>query len=294
MIQTCLPECSTARRTTHRATSVTLTGIIFLVGLIYVSVLWSGLPTLLPAPFNEFAFLHEKLIGDWWRGHVHIPGPSNRSHYLLWAASSVATGFLIPIAVLLMARRRLSDMGLGRPNRLGWRFTAAGIVLAIPFGLLVLADNPQAMAEVWKDFRYIGMCGGIVMIPNHFLIGGVFVALLLPERKLPEAVSIMPVEGNPIRRGLRWVGLAQRPHERADPRWLAWFGLTPASLFAILASGLLFMIAHVGEGGLELALALPGGAAIAYMTLRTHSIWPGLLAHYALNLIPLGLWLLFR
>jgi membrane protease YdiL (CAAX protease family) len=281
-------------QTARSATEVARTGIIFLAGLIYVSLLWSGLPTLLPAPLNEFAFLHDKLIGDWWRSHVQIPGPTNRSHYLLWAASSVATGLLIPIACLLVARRRLSEMGLGWPNRLGWRFTAAGIVLSIPFGLWVLAENPQAMADVWRDFRYIGVCGGIVMIPEHFLICGVFVALLLPERKLPEVVSVARADGSMFCRSLQWLGLAQLPQENGRHPVLAWFGLTPATLFAILSSGLLFMIAHVGEPGLELALALPGGAAVAYITLRSHSIWPGVLAHYALNLIPLGLWLMFR
>lgn len=288
--KTALPATNTLRP----VRKAIVTGLIFIVGLIYVSVLWSNLPNLLPAPINRFAFLHDKLIGDWWRGHVHVSGPAYRNNYLYWVASNLLIGLVIPVVVLLLAQRRLSDMGLGWPNRLGRRFTGAGIVLSIPFGLWVLTDNPRAIAEVWNDFRYIGLCSGIAMIPEHFLICGFFVALLLPERKLPENVPLMPVEGRMIRRCLRWLGLARSPSGTGRHAALAWFGLTPASLFAILASGVLFLVVHVGEPGLELALAMPGGVAVAYMTLRSRSIWPGLLAHYALNLVPLGLWLLLR
>ncbi|HKQ47967.1 MAG TPA: CPBP family intramembrane glutamic endopeptidase [Phycisphaerae bacterium] len=271
-----------------------VTGLIFTVGLIYVSVFWSRLPNLLPAPFDGYLFLHERLIGAWWRRHVHVSGPAYRSEYVFWAASNVVIGLVIPLAVLVLARRRWSDMGLGWPNRLGRRLTAAGIALSIPFGLWVLADNPQGIEEVWNDFRYIGLCGGIAMIPEHFLICGFLLALLLPERKLPEIVPLLPAEGGMIRRCLRWLGLAPSLSGVGRHAALAWFGLTPASLFAILASGVLFLVVHVGEPALELALAMPGGVAVAYMTLRSHSIWPGLLAHYALNLVPLGLWLLLR
>lgn len=293
-----MPDCpatiSSVTKTPRPMRNAILSGLIFFGGIIYISSFWSGLPTLLPAPLNGFAFLHEKLIGAWWRAHIHVPGPAYRCDYLFWAANSLVIGLIIPFAALALAGRRLSDMGLGWPNRLGRRFTGAGVVLSIPFGLWFLAVSPQAIAEVWKDFRYIGLCGGIAMIPEHFLICGVFVALLLPERKLPEDVPLTPADGSTIRRCLRWLGLAQSPQGTGRHAALAWFGLTPATLFAVLASGLLFLIAHVGEHGLELALAMPGGAAVAYMTLRSRSIWPGLLAHYALNLVPLGLWLLLR
>ncbi len=288
--KTALPATHTLRPVRR----VLVTGLIFTAGLTYVSVFWSNLPSLLPAPFNGYSFLHERLIGAWWRGHVHVSVPAHRSDYLFWTASNLVIGLVIPLAVLVLSRRRLWDMGLGWPNRLGQRLTAAGIALSIPFGLWVLADNPQAIAEVWNDFRYIGLCGGIAMIPEHFLICGFFVALLLPERKLPEIVPLLPAEGRLIRRCVRWLGLAQSPTLNGRHSVLAWFGLTPASLFAILASGLLFLVVHVGEPALELALAMPGGVAVAYMTLRSRSIWPGLLAHYALNLVPLGLWLLLQ
>jgi membrane protease YdiL (CAAX protease family) len=284
----CDMSCASGRR------QLVVTGLIFVCGLVYGSVLWSGLPTLLPSPINEYGFLFEKLVGDWWRNTVHLPGPPSRSHYVLWAAGRVVTGFVLPIAALVMARRRLTDMGLGWPNRLGRRFILAGIVLSIPFGLWVLAADSHSMTDVWNDFRYVGVCGGIVMIPEHFFICGLFVALLLPERKLPEVVPVPPVKGPMFRHGLAWLGFGPSTADNVRHPVLSWFGLTPACLFAILASGLLFMFTHIGEPGLELALSLPGGTAIAYITLRSHSIWPGLLAHYALNLIPLGLWLMFR
>ncbi len=288
----CLSTTSWVSNTPRPAHSAVRSGLIFFGGLIYVSAFWSGLPTLLPAPLNGCAFLHDKLIGAWWRAHVQVPGPTYRCDILFWAASSLVIGLIFPIAILAMSGSRLSDIGLGRPNRLGRRFTAAGMLLSIPFGLWFLAVSPQAIAEVWKDFRYIGLCGGINMIPEHFLICGFFLALLLPDRKLPEDDSLLPADGPANLRCLRWLGLAQSTQGNGRQGLLAWFGLTPASLFAVMASGLLFLIAHVGEHGLELALAFPGGVAMAYMTFRSHSIWPGLLAHYALNLVPLGLWLL--
>jgi len=268
--------------------------LVFVVAAIYVCASWSRLPSYFPAPLNQFSFVHDKLIGAWWRGHVVPQGPAYRSDYLLWAANSVVIGLLVPLALLTVARKSPSDMGLGRPNALGSRFTVAAVLLSVPFGLWVLVDNPRAMAQVWNDFRYIGLCGGVAMIPEHFLLCGVIVALLLPERKLPRNVPLAPVEGAAPKRLLRWLGLAQETRVGGPGTALAWLGLTRASLAAILGSGLLFLVVHIGEPRVELLLAFPGGAAIAYLTLRCRSIWPGVLAHYALNLIPLGIWLLFR
>ena len=41
-------------------------------------------------------------------------------------------------------------------------------------------------------------------------------------------------------------------------------------------------------------MSFPGGVAVAYVTLRSHSIWPAILAHWTMNLIPLGLLALSR
>jgi len=267
---------------------------VFVAAAIYVCAFWSRLPGYLPTPLNQFAFLHERLIGAWWREHVVPQGPAYRSEYLLWAANSVVIGLLVPLALIAVARKSPSDMGLGWPNALGLRITLAAILLSVPFGLWVLAADPPAMAQVWHDFRYIGLCGGVAMIPEHFLLCGVTVALLLPERKLPRDVPLAPVEGAALKRLLRWLGLAQETPDNRHGVLLAWLGLTPASSTAILGSGLLFLIVHIGEPRVEFLLAFPGGVAIAYMTVRCRSIWPGLLAHYALNLIPLGIWLSFR
>jgi len=55
----------------------------------------------------------------------------------------------------------------------------------------------------------------------------------------------------------------------------------------LLVSGALFAAVHFGKPRLELALSMPGGLAVAYLTLRSHSIWPAIVAHYALNAVAL-------
>jgi hypothetical protein len=267
---------------------------IFAAGFVYVSAFWSRLPGYLPAPLHRLSFVHVQLIGDWWHRNIVPAGPAYRSDYLLWAANSVVVGLLIPLALLGIVGTSPKDMGLGRPNVLGARFIWVAVLLSAPLGLWLLADQPAAIAEVWDDFRYKGLCGGIAMIPEHFLICGIMVALLLPERRLPLGVPLAPVEGTASKRLLRWLGLAQEVPVGGGVPWLAWWGLSPAAFAAIVGSGFLFLVVHIGEPGLEVLLSFPGGTAVAYMTLRCRSIWPGLLAHFALNLIPLGIWLLFR
>ena len=239
-------------------------------------------------------FLHWRLLGTWWSQHVLEAQPASR--LVFWAASNVVLGMMVPAGLLFLSGRRLREMGMGRPNELGWRFTLVGGLLSVPFGLWLVANAPQAVAEVWRDFLYVAPCAGAVIIAEHFLISGVFAVLMLPGRRLPARAPIAPVGGAPIRRLLRWLGLAQPTDASNEPRVLAWFGLTKPALFGVVASAVLFFTVHVGQDNqwLELVLSFPGGALMAYMTLRCRSIWPGVLAHYALNLIPLGLWLAFR
>ena len=216
------------------------------------------------------------------------------SQLLFWGATSLVLGLVVPAAVLLLSGWRLGDLGLGWPNQLGRRFILAGVVLSIPFGMWLLVEAPWAIARAWGEFPYLGPCAGLAMLGEHSLLSGIFAALLLPGRRLPASVPTAPVQGPRWQRLLRWLGLAQPAGMSDEPRVLAWLGLTVPEVFAILASAMMFLMIHVSkESRLELLLAFPGGAVMAYMTLRCRSIWPGLVAHYALNLIPLGLWRAF-
>ena len=135
----------------------------------------------------------------------------------------------------------------------------------------------------------------LMIIPEHFLICGVLVAILLPTRRLPRPVSIATIDGHGWRRGLRWLGLAQ-PGSTADvSRLLAWFGLSRTQFITLIASGALFWSVHIGKNNLvEIILSFPGGVAVAYLTLRAHSIWPAIVAHWSMNLIPLALLAILR
>jgi hypothetical protein len=127
------------------------------------------------------------------------------------------------------------------------------------------------------------------MVPEHFLICGVTVAVLLPERRLPEHVPLADPTGPWWRSGLRWLGLAQ-----SGGTTLGWAGLTIESLAAITLSGVAFGIVHFGKEIPELILSFPGGVAVAYVTLRCGSIWPALVAHWTMNLVPAAMILIYH
>jgi len=110
---------------------------------------------------------------------------------------------------------------------------------------------------------------------------------MLPDRRLP-AVPVGAVEGPWSQRGFRWLGLAQPGARNAG---LSWSGLTAES---VVASGVIFGLAHIGKADvMEVGLSLPGGIAVAYVTLRARSIWPAVIAHLTMNVIPMAMSALF-
>jgi hypothetical protein len=138
-----------------------------------------------------------------------------------------------------------------------------------------------------SDLRYVVNMLGI--IPEHFLIFGVGIALLLPGRRLPNPP--LPVANRGIRRYRirNWLSATVLEPRDVHAPLLERLGLSPASLFAILGSTVLFVVVHVGAQPVELAFSVPMGVFCAYVTWRTTSIWPALLIHWSLNLAPLGI-----
>lgn len=193
----------------------------------------------------------------------------------------------VPFLLLLLLGRRGRDLGLGGFNRLGWRLMAVGTMVSIPFGFLLMHTGAIPRPGDTRQIQILAR-GLPALIAEHMVVCGMFTALMLPAFRLPRAIPLAPPEGGRLRRTLRWIGLAQpvRPGESA----LAWFGLTRESLVAVLCSGTLFWLAHVGKPDtVEAALSLPGGVLVAYVTLRTGSIWPAIAPHLTMTLIPLGL-----
>jgi hypothetical protein len=259
----------------------TVSIMLALIGAAYISLFWGQVAAYLPVPLDRWALLLRPRL---WLLFDMRPW--------LWLLAQAGLGMVLPALVLAVFRRTPSDLGLGMPNVVGKRLIVVSALASIPFGFWLLWGTPAAQKPVplgAHDLSYL-----LAMIPEHFLISGVFVALMLPGRRLPRAVDFAPVQGRTTTRALRWLGLAQPPAAGRAGRVLPWFGLTGASLFAICVSGGLFCMVHVGKGPLELATSLPGGMVAAYITLRSHSIWPVVLAHWSMNLIPWAFFCLFR
>jgi len=269
----------------------TVSVIFFLAILLYCLSFWGRAAELLPAPLDRWSYLYHSLLKNWWFKHAFVSSSPQTQKVFLWFSANVALGLIVPSILLLLSRRKFTDIGIGLPNMLGRRMILVSIILSIPFGLWLMGTMPdiQNIKPVSPAF----ICGMLSIIPEHFLICGICVALMLPARKLPSPITIAPVEGNVVQQAFRWLGFAQPPTAPRHNRLLAWFGLTGPCLYAIIASGIIFGLTHIGkENPTEIILSFPGGVAVAYITLRSHSIWPAIFAHWAMNLIPLGIWML--
>ncbi len=231
-------------------------------------------------------------LKPWWVDNVLTSWNESDRIVALWLVVWIILGMMVPAALLYLSELKLTDVGMGIPNTLGWRMIILGIAVSIPFGILLLNSKNYDNGQNPLNPEYLMSL--LSMIPEHFLVTGVCTALMLPGRRLQSDVSLEPVDGNFIEKGLRWFGLAQTSANTGGNRILDWFGLTWVSLFAIIASGAVFRMIHLGKNDLELMLSFPGGVAVAYMTIRCHSIWPSVISHWSLNLIPLGILLLFK
>jgi hypothetical protein len=259
--------------------------VIFFIGAVYVCTWWGRgvrwaqpwLPPLLSQYWIDLQRTVKRWQGDsFWR----------------WLLTQFLVA-LVPVLLCMAFRRRPRDIGLGRFNVLGWWLIALSVLLSIPFGLLIIYTYPGA-SPLPNSFREAALTLGRItaIVPEHILVCGLFVALMLPGRRLPAKVPVASVQGPWGKRALRWLGLAQ-PVEGG--RVLPWFGLTGASFVAVVTSGILFWLAHLGKANIvEVSLSLPGGVAVAYVTLRCGSVWPAIIAHFTMNLIPGGIAMLFR
>jgi hypothetical protein len=267
---------------------------VVLLMFVYVSAFWGSAAQRLPDPLCRWAYIAKRAPQRWWLSHVAASRLRVERLALLNLAVEFGLGLLVPALLLRAAGRRPRDYGLRTPNALGWRLLLAGVALSVPFGLWLLYDQREQLQNVLKYPMLWHAQRLLSMVPEHFLICGVVTGLLLPERRLPDAVPIPSVEGSRPMRALRWLGLAQPGSGPSRNAVLEWLGLDGTSLAALCASGLIFGLVHIGKAPLELTLSFPGGVAVAYLTLRSQSIWPAITAHWAMNLVPAGLWLAWR
>lgn len=180
---------------------------------------------------------------------------STPDHFEFIAAWQViaayAFGLALPITALKLAGIPDAGSALQWPGRGGARVTSAGVVLSLPVGFwLAIVTADAKNSPLGELVQYV------LMIPEHFLIFGFLGALLLPARRL----------GWP--RGGKQQG--------AD------------AIYAIAATGIVFGLAHIGKtNDAEIISAFPLGLLFAWMTVLSGSIWPAVIAHCALNLVPM-------
>jgi len=270
----------------HTLAGWLLSLLILAAGVVYVSAFWG----------RPFGWLR-----DWLPGHLGILVVDLqlclRDLYRFLFRYPLLHEFaigVIPVVVAMLCRRRPGDIGLGMFNALGFRLILVSAALSIPFGFLLINTGAVPIPRSYSHaMRLLSQL--LIVVPEHMLICGLFVALMLPDRRFPRTVPLASAQGPWYLRILRWVGLAQPVGGKAGGALLGWFGLTPESLVAVLTSGILFGMAHLGKPDIvEIALSLPGGVVVAYMTLRSRSIWPAIVAHFTMNIIPVGIAMLWR
>ena len=264
-----------------------ISALLFLIALVYVSAFWGEFAGLFGETISRWSHILDRHIAPAWREHCFTSLDPGRRSILLYLVTAVVFALIVPAIVLRLCGRSVWDVGLGLPNRAGRNMLLLAVVLSVPFGFF--------LQQSWPTFHTTGMLvfwtvtAHAAMIPEHFLICGTVTAILLERRRLPREQPFSPVEGSPALRFLRRLGLAQQGRGI-----LAWFGLNRTSLAAIVLSGFLFGAIHIGKDNpWEIFLSFPGGVTVAYMTLRSGSIWPAILAHWAMNLIPAAIqWLM--
>ena len=268
---------SRARRFGQAAVSFSL----FLLLLIYITSFWGQAGRYLPWPVDNWYYLPYRAIVRWSeRARTALQSPESITLYA--GAEAFLLGFMVPAAFALGWRRPLRDFGMGWPDIAGWCWTAAGVTLSLPVGRWITALVPPPGNETEFVVRMLAM------LPEHFLIFGIGIAVMLPDKCLPDQSSISHTTiglRSPLRKR-RGVG----PNSGiAAARPVGTVGISLAPVLAIAGATVLFVAVHVGARSTELAFSVAFGLLCAYVTWRTASIWPALIVHWSLNLAPLAL-----
>jgi|GEM_PF-1492695 len=196
-------------------------------------------------------------VGYWWRYAV-------RSFLFVGIAIGVLWALGHPPAVL----------GLGRMAQQGWRITATGFVLALPF--LVVTGLDPAMHHYYRNVFQPGgwqevVASGLVMFAEHAYIEGVVLAMALPAGHF-SALGVDP----PRRGKLSWLGFG---NTEEGAGLLDWLGVPAVAMPALVGQALVFFMVHIGKAPVEVATSLPGGFFAGLITYRVRSVWPGAVLH---------------
>ena len=111
---------------------------------------------------------------------------------LTWLVVSIILGALVPLLVMILLRRRPAEVGLGFPNRWGRRVILAGLAIVLPMSF-VFAIERLSMSEQARSVGHSPALRAVelpvalgVSVPEHLLLTGIAVALLLPGMRLTQ------------------------------------------------------------------------------------------------------------
>ena len=174
-----------------------------------------------------------------------------------------------------LGRGRPADIGWRRPNALGWRFCVVGYGVALPFLIWMATGSGVAQfygpALATQPVALIAF-NVVNMFTEHLLFHGILLGALRSGQRWPTVASLVRTDARGLQRVLQWLGLAQETDRARGVRYATrWIGLPDRCVTAIVVSALLFTLVHAGKDGREMALALPGGAALAYLAYRSNS-----------------------
>ena len=195
----------------------------------------------------------------------------------LWLAiKSFVAGLVIPIILLTASGRSLRDTGLGPPDYRGVLLSTISLIIFIPIGfwLSAVTSNP------WQSLSY-EFFELVSMIPEHFLVFGVIIGLIAPMGK-----RMWSIEKNCVQQA----EMALHPGIETNKKKLRFKHLpfSTHDLLAIIIAGSLFGLIHLGyTSHIETTVSFPVGVFFAFITLYSASIWPALIIHWFLNLIPM-------
>ena len=170
-----------------------------------------------------------------------FPGrPELRSSlYLLLMAAAIPW-----LLLAVFGRGRPYDLGLRRPNRIGWRLLVVGYVLALPF-LFWMTRGSEFSTDYLRQLQHAGTSAFLIfyfvnMLSEHFFFHGLLLATCRTGQRWPEPAPVATGATNGATSALRWLGMAQPTnHARGFPRLLRWVGLPSGCVPAVCASATL-------------------------------------------------------
>jgi len=200
----------------------------------------------------------------------------------------VLVGIVVPVlAARLIMRTGFRGLGCRLPNRYGWRWLIAGYVVAAPF-LVFMARGSGMAAQYLPDARRVGLCAFLSyylvnMTAEHFLLHGFVLGAFRRDLRWPARRGPSPSDPSAPwwRRVLLCLGLSRGSRAPGQTRLTAWFQLAPGCGPAIVGSGVLFGLVHVGKDWREAVLSVPGGVALAILAYRSDSWYIPFLLHLA-------------